>query len=132
MGVVDDAQHQALLRCGSQDRQGCNCYQKRLDRGPFLLTECDTQGSGLGVWQPRTQSHHGTQQPVQRSECQRRLCFEALRAENARTTDALSEFLKKRRLADARLTVDHEARGRPVPGLLDQHGEACPLELSAV
>ena len=92
---------------------------------------CDTQGPGLGGWQPLTQPHHGTQQPVQRTEGQRRLCLEALGAENALATDALCEFLQKRRLADARLAVDHDARGHPVLGLLDQHGQARPLERSA-
>ena len=42
-----------------------------------------------------------------------------------------SELLEQGRLADARLAAHHQAAGRPVPRLLDERSQECPLGLAA-
>ena len=131
--VVDDAQHGRVLGGLGQHRQGRQRHQERLHRDVVLLAERGPQRAGLRSREPVEGAEHGTQQPVQRGERQRRLGLQALRAQHPHVAAGVrDEVLEQRGLPHPGLPVQQQGSGPAPAGVLDERGEASPLGVPPV
>jgi hypothetical protein len=101
------------------------------------MPEHDPQRPGLRCGQP-FEVNHGTQQPVQRRERQRRLGLHSGGAQHARRRSVRRfplgrhEVAQEGGLADARLSLENQHAGLSGARLFHQGGKGSPLPLPAV
>ncbi len=137
VGVVDDTEHGPAVRRFGEDGQGRHAHQERLDRraAPVLVPEDDAQRPRLRCRQP-VPGEHGTQEPVEGGERQRRFRRDPRRGQDADggalRLDARDQVGEERGLPDARISQDHQDRRSARTRRVDERGEPRTLDVTTV
>jgi hypothetical protein len=117
LSVIHYGDDRAFLRSLTQQAQRRDEGSKPVRDAALLLAERAAQCPRLRRGQPVQVRQHGTQQPVQCREHQRRLRLNALRPQHPRARRARRRIGQQRRLTDPRLAAhnhDPTAAGRRI------------------
>ena len=123
LGVVDDAEHAAVLRREAEQPVGRERDQEAILHAPGSQAERTRERVRVRLGQPVEQAEHRMQQRVQPGVRQLALGLDAGRAQHPALAGVRDRLLEQRGLADARLAA-HDDRAavrqqRPEPRTLD-------------
>ena len=106
--VIDHSEERLLLGGLRQQAEHRQPHEERSRRRAGAESERDGERVALGVWEPLHQREKRRTQVLQRRKRQLHLALDAARAGDAELSLRLDRVIQQRRLADARLAVQHQ------------------------
>jgi hypothetical protein len=131
VGVVREHEHGPRLGELSEDGKRARADEMALGRRGRREAERAAQGLRLRHGQPLERAEHGREERVQPGERELDLGLHAPHAEHGGVPGRGGRVLEQRRLADPRLTPEHEHAAAPVARPGQQRIDPCTLRVAA-